>query len=1213
MTLSVPPATLPLFCHRSSLFKALLSVLLLVGPGHLHAAPPANDAIANATVLTGTSLAITSDNTEATEEPGDFASKTIWWKWQAPANGALNLTTANSARTLRLAVYLLEADDTVSSLIHYDGVNNVNHVAALNFPVKGGARFLIGLGSFSGWATGTVKLALSLTTSGGVSALPLAHLPTMQHDLFANRIALTGNNVSALAYTASAATETGEPPSAGYNTVWWTYRPAAKGVLTITTTHTDYSNKLVAAYLGDHVSNLCLISNGASQNGVVTLKFPVTPGTEYQLSMGGNYSTSYGTAIISLSLDTTAPVAALNIPHPATMENDNFASRLLLEGNSVAAIGYNGVGTVEAGEPATSGQRTFWWTYRPSAAGKVTITTQGSSTNPTFLYVYQGTELTTLRLVSGAAFYSPTVTVTFPVTADTDYHISFGTNLQSDNVNMVMSILNNTSDPVGKLYLPLPASTQNDLFSNRIVIPASQASVIGYNASATKETFEPAGAGERTLWWSWTAGADGTTPVDLTGTDVPNFVFSLWTGTEVGSLTPVPFVSELKFGKKFQAVAGTTYHIAVGSLHPDYPGSIVMKLTGLLSKPVLGLMPASRWLTTGGELRLKAASHNGSVTWQWQKNAAKISGATQEELVVSNATLATAGSYQAVASNTLGSTISDAVYVGVIDKTEAGVKVPEGGALTMTVPAAAPGLLSYQWRKGETDLANGKRGSQTISGSNSSKLSITKFSPADAGLYTCVVGMDDPAHPGTKIMEISGRFIVAVAPRPVVDAFTPGEWSVGQPVDSLQITAAHEPTKFTASGLPTGVKMDAKTGKLSGLPTTPKKVKGQVVPYQVKITATNAAGTSEAYYFDWRVEPLAPLVVGPFQGLLNREVWLNGAAGADTGFGGTIKVTTTANGSFSGTLTSGAAAHSFKGVLNTTGVNGDATAVVPIKRTRPLPDLSLTLTLDADTGSLSGSVKSGANNAGVTAWRTGADPLLTGAYNLALTANAAPDLPQGTGYMTVTISTKGAVTIKGGLADGTAFTGGGALGAGGRLPCHQMLYNKTGSIQGWVRITGTTIASTVPLDWLKNPQASFSPSYTDGFLLHLAAEGGRYVMPAAGFPVLGLPSALELVFNRGGAGGDFSQPVTLATKNLLVLPEGAVNAVTAKLNAATGVLTGSFTLPGAAPAEKPRKAIFAGALIPGRSEGAGYFLLPESSVKNAAVLSGQILLRASIF
>jgi hypothetical protein len=82
--------------------------------------------------------------------------------------------------------------------------------------------------------------------------------------------------------------------------------------------------------------------------------------------------------------------------------NDNFSSRIILNGTSVNTNGNNNCASREAGEPNHAGNiggKSHWWSWAAPASGPVTITTCGSAFD-TLLAVYTGTSISGLTLVT---------------------------------------------------------------------------------------------------------------------------------------------------------------------------------------------------------------------------------------------------------------------------------------------------------------------------------------------------------------------------------------------------------------------------------------------------------------------------------------------------------------------------------------------------------------------------------------------------------------------------------------------------------------------------------------------------------------------------------------------------------------------------------------------------------------------------------------------
>lgn len=138
----------------------------------------------------------------------------------------------------------------------------------------------------------------------------------------------------------------------------------------------------------------------------------------------------------------------------------------------------------------------------------------------------------------------------------------------------------------------------NNNFANAITISGESGSITGSNANASKETNEPLHAGSsggKSVWWRWVAPA--TKPVQF-DTKNSNFdtLLAVYTGASVGALTHI--ASDDQSGGfstsklTFNAVAGTTYHIAVdgwggasGNIGLAWTQSIPVSLT-LTGNPI---------------------------------------------------------------------------------------------------------------------------------------------------------------------------------------------------------------------------------------------------------------------------------------------------------------------------------------------------------------------------------------------------------------------------------------------------------------------------------------------------------------------------------------------------------------------------------------------------------------------------------------------------
>jgi Ca2+-binding RTX toxin-like protein len=243
----------------------------------------------------------------------------------------------------------------------------------------------------------------------------------------------------------------------------------------------------------------------------------------------------------------------------AASTNDNFANSISLSGFSASDTGSNIDATGELGEPnhafISDPLNSVWWSWTAPEDGVAVIDTFGSNYD-TSLGVYTGSAVNSLtEVASNDDAFDLQSQVFFAATEGTTYQIAvdgfFG------NVGEISLNVN--------LQEPLP----NDNFDDRISLTGFSVSETGTNFPATGELGEPnhASISEplNSVWWSWTAPADGVFIVDTFGSNYDTSL-GVYTGSAVDSLTEVASnddVFSLQSRVEFEATAGTTYQIAV--------------------------------------------------------------------------------------------------------------------------------------------------------------------------------------------------------------------------------------------------------------------------------------------------------------------------------------------------------------------------------------------------------------------------------------------------------------------------------------------------------------------------------------------------------------------------------------------------------------------------------------------------------------------------
>ncbi len=151
--------------------------------------------------------------------------------------------------------------------------------------------------------------------------------------------------------------------------------------------------------------------------------------------------------------------------------------------------------------------------------------------------------------------------------------------------------------------------------------------------------------------------------------------------------------------------------------------------------PAITTDPESLTVNEGASASFTAAaSGNPAPTFQWKKDGADISGATSATYTIASVSVADAGSYTVVATNSVTSVTSAAATLAIntgpaITAQPESASANQGTDVTFSVTATGTSPLGYQWRKDGSPL----------SGQTSASLTLSNVQPADAGSYDVVI------------------------------------------------------------------------------------------------------------------------------------------------------------------------------------------------------------------------------------------------------------------------------------------------------------------------------------------------------------------------------------------------------------------------------------------------------------------------------------------
>jgi Ca2+-binding RTX toxin-like protein len=283
----------------------------------------------------------------------------------------------------------------------------------------------------------------------------------------------------------------------------------------------------------------------------------------------------------------------------AAPANDDFANAQVISGPMGNVTGSNVAATKELGEPDHAGNpggHSIWYSWTAPADGAVVFKTAGSSFD-TLLAAYTGAAVNALTLVAanddGVGLETRSL-ISFPVSDGVTYRIA----------------VDGFSGKMGSVKLRWHPAPTNDSFANAEPLPSTSSGMAGGdNVGATADVGEPHPG--NSIWYSWTAPADGTYKFDTVGSNFDT-VLGVYTGSSVETLDLVRQNDDdpdrgccSSWVPLRNVTSGVTYAISVRGFDND-KGSVVLHWSPL----ILGTSAGETLVGTAGDEELRGRGGN---------------------------------------------------------------------------------------------------------------------------------------------------------------------------------------------------------------------------------------------------------------------------------------------------------------------------------------------------------------------------------------------------------------------------------------------------------------------------------------------------------------------------------------------------------------------------------------------------------------------------
>lgn len=538
-----------------------LALALLAFTSHTLAQAPANDGFASAQVLTGASATASGNNTLATLEPGEVnpgseGGASVWFAWTAPASGWHTVHTSSNipANGLDTVIALFAGGTTIADTAML-GHNNTSTRFPADFPP-------------TVYPSGTGPSRLVFETTAGTTYRIAVHGnsgATGPFEIHIGPEATPEFIVSSVSFAPATVDITGGPAGTTASLQILTQNPF--GFAGVSLMRASNGSEYAANFISSTDRTAGTSTNGTYPSAF-TVTGPESPGqwpvlvssysnilnSSIDWSSKGNdrveddYLIPQDPATLAVQnsgiIDTTAPQLTSLTLAPASFDLSTGDAPLQLDfqfSDALSGLKLAKVQLVGNGTQTTLADLDLTWSTPAT----------GNANSGTFSFP--------VNLTAGS-IPPGTYDVVVTLTDSTFNQRTYGPSGEAMPPGSTGTFVNTASPPA------------NNHFANRITLgPALPASTTGTTIYGTLEPGESNlnGVAGASVWYQWTAPSSGWTRLSAGTTSFNRPVFAIFTGSSIASLqeqgrsdnssstgaAPGPLV--------FQAVAGTTYHIAV--------------------------------------------------------------------------------------------------------------------------------------------------------------------------------------------------------------------------------------------------------------------------------------------------------------------------------------------------------------------------------------------------------------------------------------------------------------------------------------------------------------------------------------------------------------------------------------------------------------------------------------------------------------------------